>query len=285
MLSSASPNRETNVRMVAESSKLARGAWGVDEIDGIRNGQRCPLSSAAGLGVDVYILDSGCDATPGDGLCFRALATPLSNEPAGCTDGHGHGTHVGGITTSQRFGVAPKATRHCIKVLNRHNAGCYADIIAGIATAYKHHQTRSRPGVVNLSVAGPKEQTLVDAVMAAAEDKLWFVIAAGNRGQDACNVSPGRAAERDEFVLTVCAHDKNGRTPSFSNYGKCTDISAPGVDIASDNGVLSGTSQAAPHVAGAIAVLMSNGVRVSLESLTGSKVIQGTKKPALRISC
>lgn len=264
---------------------MASSAWGVDEIDGTRNGQRCPLSSAAGLGVDVYILDTGCKATPGDGLCTRAIASPHSNEPPACTDGHGHGTHVGGIVSSERFGVAPKVTRHCVKVLNKRNAGCFADIISGIATVYNHHEKRSRPGVVNLSVAGPKENTVVDSVMAAAGDTLWFVVAAGNRGVDACNVSPARAAERDQFVFSVAAHDKKGKAPSFSNYGKCTDISAPGVDIASDNGMLSGTSQAAPHVAGAIAVVLSNGGKVSLKSLTGSKVIPHTNKPALKISC
>lgn len=271
--------------MVTESPKLAPGAWGVDEIDGVRNGQRCPLSSAAGLGVDVYILDTGCEATPGDGLCHQAISRPSSNEPAGCRDGHGHGTHVGGVATSQRFGVAPRATRHCVKVLNKKNAGCFADIISGIATVFDHHEKRSRPGVVNLSLAGPKEQTVVDAVNAATGENLWFVLAAGNTGADACNVSPARAAETNAFAITVCAHDKKGRSPSFSNFGKCTDISAPGVDIESDNGVLSGTSQAAPHVAGAVAVLISNGVTVSLNSLSGSKVAKGTGKPILQIAC
>jgi aqualysin 1 len=119
-----------------------------------------------------------------------------------------------------------------------------------------------KPGVVNMSLGGTASQALDDAVTNSVNAGFFYAVAAGNESTDACNGSPARLGPMDG-VMTVAATDSNEQEASFSNYGNCVDIWAPGVDILStkmggETLVLSGTSMASPHVAGAAALLLSS---------------------------
>lgn len=138
---------------------------------------------------------------------------------------------------------------------------------------------------MNMSTNSEFSESVDNAVTLVAHPGLWVFIVAGKNGHDACLASPASASRGNTFIFTVASHNRAGKPASFSNHGSCTDILAPGVDIRSDRGVFSGTSMAAPHVSGAMAVLLSDGNKVSQKTLTGSRLIPGIKKPALKIDC
>lgn len=258
---------------------VPRGLFGVDEVDGNLDGNRCPTSSNLGNGVDVFILDSGCPPTDG-GLCESFV----QGEP-GCIDGNGHGTHVGGTATGSEYGVATAATRHCFKVLGATGSGSTRGIVEGISRAVAHCKSTGRPCVVNMSLGGGLSSAFNAAVNDASGPGVFFALAAGNSNQDACRTSPASATVNDDFTFSVAAHDQRSQPASFTNFGSCTDLSAPGVRIMSDNGIKSGTSMASPHVAGAMAVLLSDGVTPTQSTLTATRIIPRINKPALTISC
>lgn len=208
-----------------------------------------------------WIIDTGIDLNHEDlnvdtSLGFSAFTT---KKDAGFDDGNGHGTHVSGIIAAKDnsigvVGVAAGATVIPVKVLNSRGSGSYSGVIAGVDwVAASGH---GAPGdVANMSLGGPVSQDLDDAVVNAAQSSgVIFVLAAGNESDDANNHSPARANGTN--VITVSAMDSSDSFAYFSNYGNPPiDYCAPGVSIYStykgdSYQTLSGTSMAAPHVAG-----------------------------------
>jgi oryzin len=178
-------------------------------------------------------------------------------------DGNGHGTHVAGTIGSSTYGVAKRATLVAVKVLNDSGSGTTSGVISGVNWVATNGA--GKRAVANMSLGGSYSSTLNSAVQAAINAGVTFVVAAGNDNANAANYSPASAAN----AITVGSTTSTDARSSFSNYGSSVDIFAPGSSILSTyatsdsaTATLSGTSMAAPHVAGLAAYL------ISLEGLT-----------------
>ncbi|KAL5516964.1 hypothetical protein EMCRGX_G002423 [Ephydatia muelleri] len=209
----------------------------------------------SGAGVDIYIIDSGIDIA---NVEFEKRASwgidfvEPNNSPK--SDPFGHGTQVAGFAMSKTFGIAKKATAIAVRVLGADGKGNTANVIRGIQWATSQHST-GKKSIINLSLGGPKSQATNDAVQAATNKGVHVVAAAGNEGTDACTRSPASAPSS----ITVMASGSYDTFASFSNYGSCAHIIAPGVDVKSvGNAVGSGTSYSSPMVAGVIAKKLSS---------------------------
>ena len=215
----------------------------------------------AGEGVHLYVIDSGINPNNpeftghiGGGLSF--IAGSAANDWADC---NGHGTHVAGTAAGKTFGVAKKATLHSLRVARCDGSLSGSDVLAALNWVAKN---APKPGVVNMSLGSTNGRVPAweEAARAVVFAGYPTAVAAGNQNISACDRSPGA----DPYVLTVGAVDKYDMRASFSNYGSCVKIFAPGVDIVSayykDSTKLaqmSGTSMASPHVAGALAIKLS----------------------------
>lgn len=260
--------------------------WGLDRIDQTDLPlNRELVSRYSGKGVHAYIVDTGVRhdhvefaGRMGDGVNYAGGTGSDSraqnnggllggllgglfgggdeepSEPRETDDCNGHGTHVAGTVAGTEYGVAPEATVHPIRVLDCKGSGSMSGVIKGVDWITKYHQ---KPAVANMSLGGGASSALDKAVASSIEAGVHYVVAAGNEDQNACDVSPARA----DAALTVGATDKTDKRASFSNWGSCVDIFAPGVDIesawhtsSSRSNTISGTSMAAPHVAGVAAL-------------------------------
>jgi cerevisin len=227
-------------------------------------------SAEGGEGVDAYVIDTGTNV---DHVDFEGRAKWGKTIPSGDADidGNGHGTHCSGTIAGKKYGVAKKAKVYAVKVLRSNGSGTMADVVAGVDWAAQSHlaavkqaKAGKRKGfkgsVANMSLGGGKTKALDDTVNAAVNAGIHFAVAAGNDNADACNYSPAAA----EKAVTVGASALDDSRAYFSNYGKCTDIFAPGLSILSTwigskyaTNTISGTSMASPHIAGLLAYYLS----------------------------
>jgi subtilisin family serine protease len=226
----------------------ASPTWGLDRIDQ----KSLPLSHSykythTGSGVDAYVIDTGIDTSLSQ---FGGRADTVYGD----ADCNGHGTHVAGIIGSTTYGVAKSVRLHAVQVLDCNGSAATSDVIAGVNWVKEHHKAKS---VANLSLGGAKSTALNDAVTALSKSGVFVAVAAGNDSASACSDSPASAAS----VEAAAASSSTDTRASFSNYGSCVDIYAPGVNIKSTylggTATLSGTSMASPFVAGVAALYKS----------------------------
>jgi subtilisin family serine protease len=264
------------------ASVVQTGAtWGLDRIDQAS----LPLSTTfgylnTGLGVRAYIVDTGIRLTHAE-VAGRA-STGFDAVTAGGTgdDCNGHGTHVAGTVGGTTYGVAKAVSLVAVRVLDCGGSGTNAGVIAGVDWVASNAVL---PAVANLSLGGGANTTLDNAVKNAISRGVTFVVAAGNGffgfAQPACNYSPARVPE----AITVGATTTTDAKASYSNYGPCLDIFAPGSGITSSwytndtaTNTISGTSMASPHVAGVAALYLQSNPGASPATVSGALIAGAT---------
>jgi subtilisin family serine protease len=233
--------------------------WGIDKIDADVSSTQAGNGSGAVTNARVYVIDTGVDRNHPD----LNVVSFVNFAKGQNTDCNGHGTHVAGTIAAKDdaqgvVGVAPGAPIYAVKVLKCSGSGSWSMVISGINWVTANHGANA---VANMSLGGGASQAVDDAVRNSAASGVFYAVSAGNSGANACSQSPARAGTTNG-IATVAATDSSDREASWSNYGSCVDIWAPGVSVFSTYAgggynTLSGTSMASPHVAGGGALYLS----------------------------
>ena len=226
---------------------------------------------SSGGRVNAFIIDTGIRATHTDfnGRVNVNAGFTAINDGKGTDDCNGHGTHVAGTVGGLTWGVAKGVALIPVRVLNCQGSGTWSGVIAGIDFSAN---STLRPAVANMSLGGGASQAVDDAVAGAVSKGVTMVVAAGNSNADACNYSPARAPS----AITVGATTSADARASYSNYGTCLDLFAPGSGITSawntsdtETNTINGTSMASPHVAGVAALALAANTAASPWAVAG----------------
>ncbi len=276
-------SRDPRVKYVEEDGEVyasetqSNATWGLDRID-----QRdLPLNgtyvyNADGTGVRAYIIDTGIRASHTDFGGRVSGGYTAINDGRGTDDCNGHGTHVAGTTGGAVYGVAKNVSLIPIRVLDCRGSGTTSGVIAGVDWVTANHV---KPAVANMSLGGGASSALDTSVNNSINAGVSYAVAAGNDNANACNYSPARVGA----AITVGATTSSDARASYSNFGSCLDIFAPGSSITSAwytsntaTNTISGTSMASPHVAGVAALFLQNNPGATPSAVTTAVVGNAT---------
>jgi aqualysin 1 len=250
--------------------------WGINRIDADISSTIAGDGSGEISNVNAYVIDSGVDASHTDLNVVNHINFRGDGKNYDCS---GHGTHVAGTVAAKDnaqdvVGVAPSARITAVKVLGCDGSGSWSGVIAGVDWVTQDAakpENAAQPAIANMSLGGGKSVAVNDAVRNSANSGVFYSIAAGNDGAKACAYSPASAGRtwdgtrwiHNNGIMTVAATNSSEEEASWSNYGDCVDIWAPGVNVRSTKlgggtTLKSGTSMAAPHVGGGGALYLSS---------------------------
>lgn len=245
--------------------------------------------------IDTYVVDTGIDVNHPQ---FNGRAAWSENfVDSTDTDCNNHGTHVAGLIGSDDYGVCKDANLYAVKVLDCRGSGSLSGVIKGIEWVYKSHVNKKKTlasskkvvkSVINMSLGGGFSRALNKAIEYGVknDNNFYVVVAAGNEDQDACNGSPSSV----KSIFTVMASDQTDNRAWFSNWGPCSDMYSPGVNVLSTipNGktaVYSGTSMASPVLAGVLnhyldmyPDLNMKGIKKQMLKMSTPNIISGEKE-------
>ncbi len=268
---------EQNRRVTITATQSNPPSWGLDRVDQ----RNLPLNQAynystTASNVHAYIIDTGINLTHSD---FGGRATSgydFVDGDSNASDCNGHGTHVAGTVGGSAYGVAKGVQLTAVRVLDCEGSGTYDQVIAGIEWVT---QNAVKPAVANMSLGGGVSTAVDNAVKASIAAGVTYAVAAGNSNTNACSSSPSRVPA----AITVGATTSTDARASYSNYGSCLDIFAPGSSIKSDwigstsaTNTISGTSMATPHVAGAAALYLATHTSATPQQVRDALVAAAT---------
>jgi subtilisin family serine protease len=282
--------RRSDIEVHDENDAIVEGKvpWNLDRLDqhemALDNSYN---PEGDGENVDIYVIDTGVRATHQDlkgrvhyaGFDAVDHLTGSNNHGKDC---NGHGTHCAGTAAGSAHGVAKKANIYNLRALNCEGTGAVSGIVMGINKIVEHKQKggTGRPIVISQSLGVKKSRSLNGAIEKATDAGITCVGAAGNQGAYSCSYSPASA----KMSIAVGATDKKDGVTSFTNTGECTTIMAPGTQITSASNkcdtctkTMSGTSMAAPHVAGYAAIVLSENPRMTPAEVKAKMITQSTK--------
>ncbi len=276
-------SRDARVKYVEEDGVVSinttqtNATWGLDRID-----QRDrPLNGTyiytpTGSGVNAYIIDTGIRRTHNEFGTRAFVGYDAIGDGQNTNDCNGHGTHVAGTVGGTTYGVAKAVRLYAVRVLNCSGSGSNSGVIAGINWVTANHV---KPAVANMSLGGGASSALDTALNNSINAGVTHVVAAGNSNANACNSSPARVPN----AVTVGSITSSDARSSFSNFGTCVDIFAPGSSITSAwhtsntaTNTISGTSMASPHVAGVAALYLQGNPTASNNTVRNAIVDTST---------
>lgn len=246
-------------RVIRINASQATKIWGLDRIDQ----RNLPLdgtyhSNISSAKVSAYIIDTGIRLGHNEFAGRAQAGFTAIRDRYGSRDCNGHGTHIAGTLGGGTYGVAKDVNLYSVRVMDCDGSGTLSGVIAGVDWVTNNHIA---PAVANMSLGGQTSQAMDDAIRTSVAAGVTYIVAAGNENADACQSSPARI----NSVITVGASTITDARASFSNWGTCVDVFAPGTAIISagntsnsSQDTFSGTSTASPHVAGVAALYMAS---------------------------
>jgi subtilisin family serine protease len=254
---------EQDRTIYASSTTQSNATWGLDRIDARTGTDGTYTYDATGQGVNVYVIDTGILPSHNDFGNRASTGFDGFSDGQNGVDCDGHGTHVAGTATGSTYGVAKDSDVVGVRVLDCSGGGTLSSVVGGVDWVRQNH---TKPAVANMSLGGGASSSIDSAVQDLINAGVTTVVAAGNSNTDACNQSPARVGD----AITVASTTSSDSRSSFSNYGSCVDLFAPGSQITSAwytsnsaTNTISGTSMASPHVAGVAALYLEDNPNAS----------------------